>query len=147
MTALECTANISSFTNFALLTNPILLFHAHSEEALNANEGHEIVAMARGVFDHNGGCLSSVETGVSIVIPTGAIPEGIKQEVYFKVCKDTNNLPPLDKDKGRRVHFVTPIPSILCLIPRTTVTSWARQWKYAAKRIICTSIPEFFLNA
>ena len=59
--------------------------------------------MVRGVFDYDGGCLSSVDTGVSIVIPKGAIPEGVKQEVYFKVCKDTNNLPPLDKEKGKPV--------------------------------------------
>lgn len=39
-------------------------------------------------------------SGVSIVIPKGAIPEGVSQEIYFKVCKDNNILPPLDKDKG-----------------------------------------------
>ena len=39
--------------------------------------------------------------GVSIVIPKGAIPEGLQQEIYFKVCQDNSILPPLDKDKGR----------------------------------------------
>lgn len=38
--------------------------------------------------------------GVAIVIPKGAIPEGVKQEIYFKVCQDNNILPPLDKEKG-----------------------------------------------
>lgn len=41
-----------------------------------------------------------VVTGVAIVIPKGAIPEGVKQEIYFKVCQDNNILPPLDKEKG-----------------------------------------------
>jgi hypothetical protein len=43
------------------------------------------VATARGTFDVSGGVLSSVETGVSIVIPRGAIPPGVQQEIYFKV--------------------------------------------------------------
>lgn len=30
----------------------------------------------------------------------GAIPEGIEQEIFFKVCHDMNMLPPLDQDKG-----------------------------------------------
>lgn len=61
-----------------------------------------MVATARGVFDHEGGKLESVETGVSIVIPPGAIPKGVKQEIYFKVCQDNSMLPPLDKEKGKR---------------------------------------------
>jgi len=38
--------------------------------------------------------------GVSIMIPKGAIPENIQQEIYFKVCKDGSILPPLDEKKG-----------------------------------------------
>ncbi len=41
--------------------------------------------------------------GVSIVIPKGAIPEGVQQEIYFKVCQDNSILPPLDKDKGNNL--------------------------------------------
>ncbi|KAH0619819.1 hypothetical protein JD844_014126 [Phrynosoma platyrhinos] len=63
-------------------------------------DGHTVVATARGVFNSNGGVLSSIETGVSIIIPQGAIPEGIEQEIYFKVCRDNSILPPLDKEKG-----------------------------------------------
>ena len=44
-------------------------------------------------FDYNGGVLSSLETGVSLVIPEGAIPYGQQQEIYFKVCHDENTLP------------------------------------------------------
>lgn len=59
-----------------------------------------MVATARGIFNCNGGVLSSIETGVSIIIPQGAIPEGVEQEIYFKVCRDNSILPPLDKEKG-----------------------------------------------
>ncbi|XP_024598523.1 tight junction protein ZO-1 isoform X5 [Neophocaena asiaeorientalis asiaeorientalis] len=63
-------------------------------------DGHTVVATARGVFNSNGGVLSSIETGVSIIIPQGAIPEGVEQEIYFKVCRDNSILPPLDKEKA-----------------------------------------------
>ncbi len=65
------------------------------------DEGHTVVATARGIFNCNGGVLSSIETGVSIIIPQGAIPESVEQEIYFKVCRDNSILPPLDKEKGR----------------------------------------------
>lgn len=74
-------------------------------------DGHTVVATARGVFNSNGGVLSSIETGVSIIIPQGAIPEGIEQEIYFKVCRDNSILPPLDKEKGRSKHWDTAFPS------------------------------------
>lgn len=60
-----------------------------------------MVATARGIFNSNGGVLSSIETGVSIIIPQGAIPENVEQEIYFKVCRDNSILPPLDKEKGK----------------------------------------------
>lgn len=65
------------------------------------DEGHTVVATARGIFNCNGGVLSSIETGVSIIIPQGAIPESVEQEIYFKVCRDNSILPPLDKEKGQ----------------------------------------------
>ena len=61
---------------------------------------HTVVATARGVFDSSGGVLESPETGVSIIIPKGAIPDNTQQEIYFKVCQDNSILPPLDKEKG-----------------------------------------------
>lgn len=60
------------------------------------------MATARGKFTSQGGVLSSPESGVSIVIPEGAIPQGVEQEIYFKVCKDNNFMPPLDSDRGNR---------------------------------------------
>lgn len=65
------------------------------------DENHTVVATARGVFTSKGGVLESPETGVSIVIPAGAIDENIDQEIYFKVCRDNTILPPLDREKGR----------------------------------------------
>ncbi|XP_056907247.1 tight junction protein ZO-1 isoform X5 [Takifugu flavidus] len=74
------------------------------------DEGHTVVATARGIFNCNGGVLSSIETGVSIIIPQGAIPESVEQEIYFKVCRDNNILPPLDKEKGETLLS----PLVMC---------------------------------
>jgi len=49
--------------------------------------------------------LVYIYAGVTIIIPAGAIPEGVQQEVYFKVCQDNSILPPLDKDKGELLFF------------------------------------------
>ncbi|XP_039709359.1 tight junction protein 1 isoform X4 [Pteropus medius] len=73
-------------------------------------DGHTVVATARGVFSSNGGVLSSIETGVSIIIPQGAIPDGVEQEIYFKVCRDNSILPPLDKEKGETLLS----PLVMC---------------------------------
>lgn len=69
------------------------------------DDSHTVVATARGIFNCNGGVLSSIETGVSIIIPQGAIPDGVEQEIYFKVCRDNSILPPLDKEKGQSRIF------------------------------------------
>uniref|UniRef100_A0A2K6LQ21 Zona occludens protein 1 n=1 Tax=Rhinopithecus bieti TaxID=61621 RepID=A0A2K6LQ21_RHIBE len=73
-------------------------------------DGHTVVATARGIFNSNGGVLSSIETGVSIIIPQGAIPDGVEQEIYFKVCRDNSILPPLDKEKGETLLS----PLVMC---------------------------------
>ena len=70
------------------------------------DEDTQVVATARGKFTSQGGVLSSPESGVSIVIPEGAIPQGVEQEIYFKVCKDNNFMPPLDSDRGNRACFL-----------------------------------------
>lgn len=66
-----------------------------------SEEEPKVIATARGVFDHRGGLLESTETNVSIYIPAGALPEGKKQEVYFKVCQDSKYMPPLDSNSGK----------------------------------------------
>ncbi|XP_071942456.1 tight junction protein 1-like isoform X2 [Antedon mediterranea] len=73
-------------------------------------DGQTVLATARGFFDHRGGTLTSEETGVSIVIPEGALPYGVKQEIYFKVCRDQSMLPPLDSYKGETLLS----PLVMC---------------------------------
>jgi tight junction protein 1 len=81
------------------------------EPSDDEDEDTEVVATARGTFDHSGGVLSSVETGVSIVIPRGAIPVGIQQEIYFKVCRELHDaVPPLDRERGERLLS----PMVMC---------------------------------
>ncbi|KAI0232971.1 Tight junction protein ZO-1 [Lamellibrachia satsuma] len=86
--------------------------HARQMSDLDIPEedGHRVVATARGVFDSSGGVLESKETGVSIIIPKGAIPDGVQQEIYFKVCQDNSILPPLDKEKGETLLS----PLVMC---------------------------------
>ncbi|XP_064644896.1 tight junction protein ZO-1-like isoform X2 [Lineus longissimus] len=73
-------------------------------------DGRVVIATARGVFDSNGGVLESKETGVSIFIPSGALPSGVRQEIYFKVCQDNSILPPLDQEKGETLLS----PLVMC---------------------------------
>lgn len=58
----------------------------------------------RGVFDENGGTLCDNIWNVSINIPKGAIPSGVKQEIYFTVTdprlSQTVDGPPLDMENG-----------------------------------------------
>uniref|UniRef100_A0A3P8U5Y6 Zona occludens protein 1 n=1 Tax=Amphiprion percula TaxID=161767 RepID=A0A3P8U5Y6_AMPPE len=75
------------------------------------DEGHTVVATARGIFNCNGGVLSSIETGVSIIIPQGAIPESVEQEIYFKVCRDNSILPPSTRRKVRETLLS---PLVMC---------------------------------
>ncbi|KAK7891035.1 hypothetical protein WMY93_022998 [Mugilogobius chulae] len=79
-------------------------------KAIPVRRGPHGGATARGIFNCNGGVLSSIETGVSIIIPQGAIPESVEQEIYFKVCRDNSILPPLDKEKGETLLS----PLVMC---------------------------------
>lgn len=96
-------------------------------------DGHTVVATARGVFNSNGGVLSSIETGVSIIIPQGAIPEGTEQEIYFKVCRDNSILPPLDKEKGNHVCLS------VCLLSgkRCRMSSYSAQARGLSSPLLC----------
>lgn len=63
--------------------------------------------------------------GVSISVPVGAIPEGVQQEIYFKVCQDGTNIPTFNAKQGERllspivmcgphgVQFLKPVELIL----------------------------------
>lgn len=67
----------------------------------NIEEEANVIAFAKGVFDCEGGTLISRQSGVSLFIPPDAIPPGVRQEIYFKVCRDHSLAPPLDKSKGK----------------------------------------------
>lgn len=71
---------------------------------------HKVIATARGFFDQTGGALTSEETGVSVIIPPGAL--GRKQEIYFKVCQDSSLIPPLDQEKGE--FWLLKISCLVC---------------------------------
>lgn len=89
------------------------LHHSPPEKARHesTNSKKDVVATARGVFDYNGGVLSSLETGVSLVIPEAAIPYGQQQEIYFKVCHDENTLPtPANPMSGEKLMS----PMVMC---------------------------------
>ena len=51
-----------------------------------------MIGSARGIMDYYGGKLSCPLTGVSLFVPVGAIPEGIRQEIYFQVCQDGSHI-------------------------------------------------------
>ena len=95
----------------------------NSPKKLNAPE---VIAEVRGFFDHHGtighyhlttattfayfvfvsglgGVLLSEDTGVSLTIPPGALAVGLRQEIYFKVCREDNILSTLDREKGKAI--------------------------------------------
>ena len=51
-------------------------------------------AVTWSTFDHRGGRLTLPESGVSLLIPEGAIMPGHTEEIYMAVCRD-------DKDRPR----------------------------------------------
>lgn len=57
------------------------------------------------VVDFRGGRLVNEYWGVSLDIPEGAIPEGVRQEIYFVISDPRlcDNTPPLDLENGN--HF------------------------------------------
>lgn len=47
-------------------------------------------------MDYYGGKLSCPLTGVSLLIPVGAIGKGIQQEIYFHVCQNNSHIEKLN---------------------------------------------------
>ncbi|XP_039442199.1 tight junction protein ZO-1 isoform X7 [Culex pipiens pallens] len=68
----------------------------------------------RGVFDASGGTLADPIWNVSLQIPPGAIPAGIKQEIYFTVTdprlSESVGGPPLDMENGETMLS----PLVMC---------------------------------
>ena len=106
-----------------------------SADDLDAGDDAQVVATASGEFDSNGGVLSSVETGVSIVIPKGAIRPGIKQPIYFKVCRDNTALPPLDREKGENWFYCFLILEIIVF--KLLISFFRRSRKFSQQIFIC----------
>uniref|UniRef100_A0A915PNM0 Tight junction protein ZO-1 n=1 Tax=Setaria digitata TaxID=48799 RepID=A0A915PNM0_9BILA len=71
-----------------------------------------VIEHATGLIDVRGGRLSCPKTGVSLIIPEGAISEGVQQEIYVKVCRanDVGNRPPLDESRGESLMS----PLVMC---------------------------------
>uniref|UniRef100_A0A0R3RV22 PDZ domain-containing protein n=1 Tax=Elaeophora elaphi TaxID=1147741 RepID=A0A0R3RV22_9BILA len=71
-----------------------------------------VIEHATGIIDIRGGRLSCPKTGVSLIIPEGAINEGVQQEIYVKVCRasDAGNRPPLDESRGESLMS----PLVMC---------------------------------
>lgn len=59
------------------------------------------------VVDARGGCLVNKYWGVSLEIPEGALPPGVRQEVYFVISDPRlcENAPPLDLENGACDYF------------------------------------------
>jgi len=71
-------------------------------------ENHTVLDSVSAIFDSSGGVLSSLSTGVSIHIPSGALPPGTTQEIYFKVCQQDSSV--VDPSKGETVLS----PLVMC---------------------------------
>ncbi|XP_070142795.1 tight junction protein ZO-1 isoform X2 [Drosophila kikkawai] len=69
---------------------------------------------SRGVFDSNGGTLADKMWNVSLQIPPGAIPAGVRQEIYFTVSDPRMGQavggPPLDMENGETMLS----PLVMC---------------------------------
>ena len=57
-------------------------------------------------FDHRGGRLTLPESGVSLLIPEGAIEDGHKEEMYLAVCRDDKDRPKLSGKQGTKIPLV-----------------------------------------
>nr|XP_036229502.1 uncharacterized protein LOC106622754 isoform X3 [Bactrocera oleae] len=68
----------------------------------------------RGIFDSNGGSLVDAVWNVSLQIPPGAIPTGVRQEIYFTVSDprlgEAVGGPPLDMENGETMLS----PLVMC---------------------------------
>jgi tight junction protein 1 len=60
---------------------------------------------SKGFFDENGGVLEDKVWNVSLIIPPGALPKGVQQEIYFTVTdprmSESVGGPPLDMENGK----------------------------------------------
>ena len=57
-------------------------------------------AVTWSTFDHRGGRLTLPESGVSLLIPEGAVRHGHTEEIYMAVCRDDKDRPRLSGRQG-----------------------------------------------
>lgn len=69
-------------------------------------------AVTWSTFDHRGGRLILPESGVTLLIPEGAISRGKTEEIYMAVCRDDKDRPKLSGRKKRLIHLRLIIPSL-----------------------------------
>lgn len=105
--SLICCLECQSFFNPRLFNVDIVLTHpcyfkwsGYRLDLEPTPDNHIMLDMVTGVFDSSGGTLSSEPTGVSIYLPQNAIPAGVNQEIYFKVCGCWLSVRRLCEDEG-----------------------------------------------
>ncbi|KAK6105611.1 PDZ domain (Also known as DHR or GLGF) family protein [Brugia pahangi] len=82
------------------------------EVIISSDPNATVIEHSTAIIDARGGRLNCPKTGVSLIIPEGAINEGIQQEIYVKVCRasDAGNRPPLDESRGESLMS----PLVMC---------------------------------
>ncbi len=73
---------VSTTTAATLINNRLKYVDDETESC----DGQTVISHVSNVIDSMGGVLHCADTGVSIIVPPGAIQDGIQQEIYFKVC-------------------------------------------------------------
>ncbi|VDM12619.1 unnamed protein product [Wuchereria bancrofti] len=83
-----------------------------TKEVITSSDNATVIEQSTGIIDARGGRLSCPKAGVSLIIPEGAINEGVQQEIYVKVCRasDAGNRPPLDESRGESLMS----PLVMC---------------------------------
>uniref|UniRef100_A0A0N5A8Y0 Tight junction protein ZO-1 n=1 Tax=Syphacia muris TaxID=451379 RepID=A0A0N5A8Y0_9BILA len=82
------------------------------KETQHEEDDATIIEHVLDVVDSGGGTLNCPQSGVMLIIPEGAIKEGVKQEIYVKVCRanGNNSRPPLDESRGESLMS----PLVMC---------------------------------
>lgn len=93
--------------NNLVIVNPVGSSNARGNRAENLRDSRgslmsvelpshiDTDAVTWSTFDHRGGRLTLPESGVSLLIPEGAINRGETEEIYMAVCRDDKDRPKL----------------------------------------------------
>lgn len=82
------------------------------KEMQQEDDAATIIEHVSDVVDAGGGTLNCPQSGVMLIIPEGAIKDGVQQEIYVKVCRanGNNSRPPLDESRGESLMS----PLVMC---------------------------------